>query len=583
MADVATGLTLRQIAAGRFDDISPAEQKLFDAAGNGKHADCTSLSEEDRTIRGELLSWLCTDPQATAQITYRGISVVGAEVVKKVDLKWAKISFPITASRCVFEGEIDLRYGHFASLELFHSSVQELVAFGTHFEGNLFLGNDFKAKGKVNLLGAKIDGTFSCVGGEFTSNGETPALNASDVEVKGGLFLRRGFKAEGGVNLVRAKIDGDLDCVGGEFTSNGETPALNASGVEVKGSVYLNADLDRGFKAEGGVNLVGAKIGGDLACAGGELIGNDKAPALNANSAKIDGAVVFREGFAAEGTVSFVAAYATRGFQWTDAEWTDAESKDKAFLDLRYFKAGILLNSENSWPNQDRLRLDGFVYDQFDDRALPNATVQLGWLHRQPRGKFLSQPYEQLAAVLGRMGLEEDQRKVLIAKNEDHREHLPAPMGRQRFWDWISFVFEWCWYKGLGRIIGYGYHPWNAFVISLVVIGIGWSAFSVGYHSKLIAPTGDKAYVVEKDGTRRFKKDGKTPQVSPDYPKFNAFVYSLETFLPLVKFGIGERWAPNANLGTAGSVLRYYLWIHITAGWVLTTLWIGGLTRLLKT
>jgi hypothetical protein len=79
------------------------------------------------------------------------------------------------------------------------------------------------------------------------------------------------------------------------------------------------------------------------------------------------------------------------------------------------------------------------------------------------------------------------------------------------------------------------------------------------------------------------KKDGKTPQVSSDYPKFNAFVYSLETFLALVQFGIGERWTLNANLGIAGSVLRYYLRIHITAGWVLTTLWIGGLTRLLKT
>jgi hypothetical protein len=172
----------------------------------------------------------------------------------------------------------------------------------------------------------------------------------------------------------------------------------------------------------------------------------------------------------------------------------------------------------------------------------------------------------------------------MIAKNKDHAEHLHAPTGRRPS-DWISFVFDWCWYNGLGRIIDYGYHPWNAFVISLLVIVMGWSAFSVGYYSKpkLITPTGDKAYVVEKDGTRRFKKDGKTPQVSPDYPKFNAFIYSLETFLPLVKFGISERWAPNANLGIAGSVLRYYLWIHITAGWVLTTLWVGGLTRLIKT
>src|SRR4029077_7165778 len=56
------------------------------------------------------------------------------------------------------------------------------------------------------------------------------------------------------------------------------------------------------------------------------------------------------------------------------------------------------------------------------------------------------------------------------------------------------------------------------------------------------------AYVVEKDGTRRLSKTG-TPQVSEDYPKFNAFVYSAETFVPLLKLGIGERWTPNAHRG----------------------------------
>jgi hypothetical protein len=33
----------------------------------------------------------------------------------------------------------------------------------------------------------------------------------------------------------------------------------------------------------------------------------------------------------------------------------------------------------------------------------------------------------------------------------------------------------------------------------------------------------------------------------------------------------------------SGAVLRWYFWIHIIAGWVLTTLWVGGLTGLLKT
>jgi hypothetical protein len=77
------------------------------------------------------------------------------------------------------------------------------------------------------------------------------------------------------------------------------------------------------------------------------------------------------------------------------------------------------------------------------------------------------------------------------------------------------------------------------------------------------------------------------------YPKFNACIYSLETFVPLVKLGVGDYWIPNAHGGATlrvgkngllkfGSLLRCYFWFHIIAGWVLTTLWVGGFTGLIK-
>ena len=132
--------------------------------------------------------------------------------------------------------------------------------------------------------------------------------------------------------------------------------------------------------------------------------------------------------------------------------------------------------------------------------------------------------------------------------------------------------------------------------------------------------------------------------VSELYPKFNAFIYSLETFVPLVKLGVSDYWTPNSNCGAElrclrkrllplfkrawveryrtacaeapvkspaprniiskgvrflrrcflffirsleplrfGGLLRCYLWVHMAAGWVLTTLWVIGLTGLLKT
>jgi hypothetical protein len=105
--------------------------------------------------------------------------------------------------------------------------------------------------------------------------------------------------------------------------------------------------------------------------------------------------------------------------------------------------------------------------------------------------------------------------------------------------------------------------------------------------SLLITPTKAEAY--ELNGSKN---------ISLNYPVFNATVYSMESFIPLIKLQVADSYAPNANLGkvrttpafhcipsisvTDGSLLRYYLWFHIIAGWFLTTLWVGGLTGLIR-
>ena len=59
-------------------------------------------------------------------------------------------------------------------------------------------------------------------------------------------------------------------------------------------------------------------------------------------------------------------------------------------------------------------------------------------------------------------------------------------------------------------------------------------------------------------------------------PTFNAFVYSLDTFVPLVDLHQAKYRLPT------GPGLRLYLWIHISSGWVLTTLLVVGLTGLVR-
>jgi hypothetical protein len=87
---------------------------------------------------------------------------------------------------------------------------------------------------------------------------------------------------------------------------------------------------------------------------------------------------------------------------------------------------------------------------------------------------------------------------------------------------------------------------------------LGWVVFKIGHWKGVEVPTGDEPYT-----------------------KFCAFIYSLETFVPLVKLEMAEYWIPDPNR-RAGSIFRVYLWIQILLGWVLTTLLVAAFTGIIK-
>lgn len=354
MADTATIPTLLQLAESRFSNISPAEQKLFEAAANAKDADCASLSEKDHIIQGDLLSWLCTNQDASAQVTYRGVSIVGAQIEGELNLECAKISFPLRISQCCITETIILRNSHLLSLDLYNTSIRDMKADNVLVQQRLSMRGGFIARNGVRLANASIGGDLLCDGGEFIGEGEETALLADGAKIQGSVFLRHGFIARNGVQLIRTTIGGHLDCDDGEIIREGREPALNANGAKVEGSVLLRD----GFKAEGGVNFVSATIGGDLECRGGELICKGDAPALDANGAKVEGSVLLRDGLKAEGGVNFVRAYVGRYFQWSRVQ-----SPENSIIDLRFTRVGTLFNGEDSWPKKGNIQVDGLVYD----------------------------------------------------------------------------------------------------------------------------------------------------------------------------------------------------------------------------
>ncbi len=68
---------------------------------------------------------------------------------------------------------------------------------------------------------------------------------------------------------------------------------------------------------------------------------------------------------------------------------------------------------------------------------------------------------------------------------------------------------------------------------------------------------------------------------------FNAFWCSLDTLIPLIDLGQESAWSPSPvearfRDDPHGWLVQGYLYVHILAGWLLTTLTVVAMTGLIK-
>ena len=138
-----------------------------------------------------------------------------------------------------------------------------------------------------------------------------------------------------------------------------------------------------------------------------------------------------------------------------------------------------------------------------------------------------------------------------------------------------------------------------AFAWLVLFWGIGAAAFEAAYRNDAIKPNNpfvlrsaewaacDPEYIADDHLPAlrwRSKHDSqlhcfnKQPEAKA-YPKFNAWVYSADTLLPIVSMEMQEFWIPDERHGVA----RYYLWAHIVAGWLFSLLAVAGFSGLIKT
>ena len=597
-----------------FFRTAEAGEKISGLEGDREKDDPAGANtwKSNRIIRAECLVWLCTDPQASKLVTHLGLRVEGMRFDGVLDARFAKIAFPIRIADSAFTELIGLQGADLPFLSLEGCHLKDILADGIHVRGSLLFRKGFQSTGRIRLAGAKIDGNFeldgarlhypegrtlhaegASVGGcmflrdGFSSRGEITllgitvagsfscrhaqllnpggiALIAERGVFGAGVFLSDGVRCEGEVRFGNATIEGYLDCSESQFLNrNGR--AFHADKLRVQDNIFF-----RDMNADGEVRLVGAHVGGNIECDRARFSGS-AGRALVLNGSRVDGNLFLRS-FEAVGELDLVATVIGSHLVIEGAKNIAGTS-----INLTAARAGSLIDDEQSRPRPGKLELDGFCYEHIFQTAPTDADSRIDWLHRQPKERPWPQTYEQLGAVLRSMGDERAAGRVMIAKNRERQRFTHFP--RQ----------DWWWYNFFGRIIGYGYRPFRALGLSLAVIILGSVLFATAFSNDLMSPTketADQKKVSSRvvDGKRHF---------ADDYSVFNPFIYSLEAFTPLLKLDQTANWEPNANHGrsivfggwsvTTGQLLRYYLWTHVMLGWVLTSLWVGAITGLVKT
>jgi hypothetical protein len=375
-----------------------------------------------------------------------------------------------------------------------------------------------------------------------------------------------------------------LACDGGTFHNRGGI-ALAADGATVNGSVLLRKE----FQAEGFVHLDGASIQGFLACNGASFTGDPW------------------NGLSGEAITVGRTLY-----------WQGVTTNEKTILNFAGAKVGGLADDKKSWgglegPDSKHLDLDGFIYGGIYDGPM-DVTTRLRWLARQtpvpvcwsegetpvPLGyicrdnqlarPFRPHPYQQLAKVLRERGQEADAKQVLIAKERAQRKYGGLWWGAR------------CWNRFLDVTMAHGYQPGRLLLGAGFFVLLGWWLFATGYRSGLVIPAKAEAYTTYET----------TGQVPAFYPTFHPWMYSLDTLMPLINFGQKDYWrlrdpdaappapqpsslASSAEVGlrpfflaavpawvSSAGFLRLYRWVHIGVGWLLITLGIVGVTGLVR-
>lgn len=559
------------IATARLDDfrpLLPAEEKVvaelrsgdFDRLGDGSRP---QKPDPARVIRAPFLRFLMLGGEEGCRPHEKGIRISGAWISDVLDLEACRVFRDIGLKDCHFEAAPILRAAIINRLFLDGSLLPGLQAERLEARGGVYL-RSAEIKGQVNIVQSRLGGNLECDGATIDVPGDY-ALLANSLEVRN--FLARGANLHGGINLSGALLAADLDCTGATIT-RAEGIAIDASEIESRGSVAL-----RSARIEGEVRLTASQIGGDMDCSGA-VLDNPGQNALELSRTVIRGAFFLRRDAQVNGALVLTGA-----------------------------SIGTIHDAASCWPKAGDLLLNRCRYGAFIGGPV-DAESRLDWLARQKPERwgedFWPQPYEQLATVFREMGHGEDSRAVLVVK-----ERLQRRARRKRARNPALRALLTAADGILGITLAYGRQPLLAFVWLLLFWALGVAVFGYAVRQGAIMPNSavvlrspewtlcgleksEQRHLIATQLTNGLAESGQTQLdcfrqrwEASSYPAFNAWIYSLDTLLPVLDMGQKSFWRPNpAKPG--GRLAISYFYFQAVVGWALSLLAVAGFSGLVK-
>jgi hypothetical protein len=519
--------------------LSEPERALWKAFPHGDLVNLGSARGSAHVVRAAVVSALLLGAVPGESGEIAAVRLEGARVTGTLSLGHSVIEVPVRLLRCEFDSVIDMPGARMRDFVLDGSRLAGLSAPQAEIAGNLNLVGCV-CRDRVVLSGAHVTGAFRMQRSLLDNPGHV-ALLANRLVVDDD-FLAQEAIVNGEVRLAGARVGGVIGLDKAVIRGGGRR-AVNAFSLSVGLSLWARS----GFTAEGEVALSNADIGQNLDFRGATL-SNPGGDAVIARGIRVGGYMSFADECSAHGAVRLSRATVGGEIYFSGSRFVNpgddaircrhADAKllglhngmaTDGIADFRFSRFVIIRDDPACWPRQ--LRLSGLAYDALDPQ-LP-AARRIAWLLRDTDG-YLPGNYETLAAMYRAHGDDASARKVLHARERQHRGQL-AWYGRA--WSWLQEA-----------TVGYGYRPLRAAAWLAGFLGLGTLIFGLHHPPAL----------------------GGGP-----HPAFNPLIYTLDLLIPVVNFGLRDAYDPQG-------VQSWLAYLLIAVGWLFVTTIAAGIARVLR-